>query len=322
MIEIKKNRSEIDLNIKFGAFKLILSDSSKNINVSSNKETLKLKSSGSDLSVFELDSDLRVDVLKGKVKLSRSGDKNMIEAKEKETVVTNKRKVMVKKTKVLPRKKIKPLARVYNLINKGYAEPSMKIKPIGTVNVLNSNSLVASDEKPVQFLFKGANAGILEISKYPDFSIINSKIKVIESSSNEQLVKIKVKDIGKFYWRFQSHKGEFISKEPPIPLSPLVPKTQNLKSLPIEEETYLFKWNPVKNAEKYELVIYELSGNWIIKKKAVVYESEYLWKEDIVDSYRFKVRAVDKWGRRSKFSKSGKLLSPISPFSKINQKKK
>jgi len=323
LLEIRKRENELDLKIGFGLIKVSILEKERKINLSSRNEKLQLKSKNSGISVFELDDQLRVDVLKGSASVSNSTETISLKMNQSAVVKSNKfEKKETQGLKSYPEDKVK---NIYNVID----SPDIDIEKKKTINEIENisvefknNKIAYSDGKfKVDFYIKNSGKPQkLIISAYPDMTLPFKIIDVAGQFEDEKLITAYLNDIGKYYWTIGKEKGTFTIGKPQAPIVPKVPKSQDLEDVSTNVEKYRFRWDAVKFADHYEVEIFTGRNIDQVFRKYKSTTNEFIWEHDAVDSYLFRVRAVGKWGQKSEYSNPGKIISPISPFS-IDSKK-
>lgn len=320
LLEIRKREDDLDLKINFGRIKVSVKNTERKISVRSKNEKIEIKSKNSGVNIFELNEVLRVDVLKGDALVSN----------QKKTVTLSKNESIELKADVLEKKETASL-KVY---------PDVEIKKIFNViespeqlepENLESENKVAEEVK-VEFFgekvayrngkfivnFNIANSGNskkLLLSAKSDFSSLLSEVEVLPNQDDLETITLEIDDIGKYYWKVGLKKGSFTIGMPSPPQVPKVPSIQDLDEINTNEEIYRFTWEEVTSAESYEIEIFSGRDISNVFKRYNSKNNYFDWKHDAVDSYLFRVRAIDRWGQKSDFSNTGKLVSPISPFS-------
>ncbi|TNF27986.1 MAG: hypothetical protein EP319_10000, partial [Deltaproteobacteria bacterium] len=306
LLEISQNKQEVDVKINFGAIKITVPDSEKNINIRSGSEKISLRSKTSGAAVFELDKKLRVDMISGEAKIVDLVSKKSVLLKEDESAVVDSKKINKSETRKLKKYKFPVVKKIHNVIDSGLGsennEALNSIKQNGKVD-LRSDSIDFREGKfLVNFLFTEFDEDFdLEVSRYSDFKPMLVKKKII-ASSEELQIQIGLEEIGKYFWRVGTKKGAFFVKPPPPPGVPSIPKAQDLVLISHDVESYRFTWGSVEAASMYEVEVYTNREKERIYRTFTSEINYYDWSEDLVDSYLFRVRAIDRWGQKSNFS--------------------
>lgn len=320
LLEIRKREDELDLKIGFGLIKVSILEKERKINLTSKNEKLQLKSKNSGVSVFELDDQLRVDVLRGSAAVSNSTETINLKMNESAVVKSNKfEKKETQGLKSYPEEKIK---NIYNVINSPVEIDLEKkdkiIKEVENVSVEFKNSKIAYSDGEFKVDFYIKNSGEpqkLIISTYPDMTLPSKIIDVAGQLEDEELITANLNDIGKYYWKIGKQEGAFTIGKPQGPIAPKVPKSQDLEDISTNVEKYRFRWDSVDFADHYEIEIFTSRNMDQVFRKYKSKNNQFDWEHDAVDSYMFRVRAIGRWGQKSEYSNPGKIISPISPFS-------
>ncbi|TNE97870.1 MAG: hypothetical protein EP326_10750, partial [Deltaproteobacteria bacterium] len=157
LLEISQNKQEVDVKINFGAIKITVPDSEKNINIRSGSEKISLRSKTSGAAVFELDKKLRVDMISGEAKIVDLVSKKSVLLKEDESAVVDSKKINKSETRKLKKYKFPVVKKIHNVIDSGLGsennEALNSIKQNGKVD-LRSDSIDFREGKfLVNFLF-------------------------------------------------------------------------------------------------------------------------------------------------------------------------
>lgn len=182
------------------------------------------------------------------------------------------------------------------------------------------------DEKQL-VKFRWSNLGlklypsVLQISKDQDFQDI-----YLERDVKKKKIALPFNDHGNFYWRIipkdkslknisSSDVRSFSLSLPKPPVAPIIEMEQVLSFLKgYNIEQYVIAWPKSKFSQKYTIEIYEKEDLKTRITKAEVKSTKILWRGERSGAFYYRVKVKDLWDRESGWSKTGKLIAPISPF--------
>ena len=190
---------------------------------------------------------------------------------------------------------------------------------------LASTFMMLKDSYKVKFQWK--NLGLkeypseLQVSMDKTFEEIISKTKIKGTRATLPM------DIqGEYFWRIVPLDDEnkdlsgseirsFKITLPPMPKAPKIARKQMLELLKgYNIEQYVISWPKVKYGREYVIEIYDKNNLKKRLTRAKVKSTKILWRGERSGAFYYRVKVIDNWGRESGWSKTGTLISPISPF--------
>lgn len=161
------------------------------------------------------------------------------------------------------------------------------------------------------------------LSSTPDFKKIIYKVS---SKSNKLTYKLKV--AGKYYWKLQYPEGKtnhfyadtktksFVVQIPPRPMAPKIEEKQVIQyKRHKSKDSYMISMPKRNKDEKLEISIYNKKDKNKLMFTQKTKSPFIYWHSKRHGSYFYRVRVINKYGQFSNYSKYGRLLFPISPFS-------
>ena len=188
-----------------------------------------------------------------------------------------------------------------------------------------SKYMILKDSYKVKFRWK--NLGLkqypseLQVSMDKTFEEVISKTKVKGTKATLPM------DVqGEYFWRivptdsdsknlYSSEERTFTIALPSKPKAPKIPRKQLLELIKgYNIEQYVISWPKVKYGREYVIEIYDKNNLKKRLTRAKVKSTKILWRGERSGAFYYRVKVIDKWGRESGWSKTGTLISPISPF--------
>lgn len=187
-----------------------------------------------------------------------------------------------------------------------------------------SYALVTSNTK---IKFKWKNLGL---KRYPSIFQVsrteNFEEMLIEEDVKKPNLTLPFESEGVYFWRIVSKDKElsnvsntavrsFKLSLPAAPNPPKIAKQQILELLKgYNIEQYAISWPKIKYAKKYIIEIYEKEDLKTRITRAKVKSTKILWRGERSGAFFYRVKVIDQWNRKSGWSKTGRLIAPISPF--------
>lgn len=318
LVEIREIGGETIIDIQTGFITLSFKDAIKKVTIKAKKDSVTIDSNNSKMNVVEVNSLLAVGITKGSAKVRRKSSKKTLQLTQGEVLTDSNKILKIEDSDIITNpKKIEWFTNVVDDLPDTLFEGS----PYDDINVTsplkNALHYLYADSLEVTFSWEGGpNSSNLTISKNSNLS---SPI-FTDNNITKREISYSFKDLGQYYWQIDNEPVQQIKIQESPPLdSPDVSATIDLQNISKNREIYRLKWTPVQHANSYLLEIFRDPKGKRLVTRTKTKQPSTLWKADIVDTLYYRVTAIDRWNKRGKSSKIGKLVAPISPFDNINQ---
>jgi hypothetical protein len=161
----------------------------------------------------------------------------------------------------------------------------------------------------------------VELSTDPNFKNI---IATKSIPTSKKKTEFKVKNVGQYFWRVKD-KGKKAKNISGVNSFSVV---ENIElPVPVIKEKQIISYKIVNELPAYEIILPQVQGASLVELEVysdeqlqkLVFKKRFtrkkaLWVTNRAGKFYYRARSISKTGRKSKYSKVGKLIFPISPL--------